>query len=130
MQCDENALHITVLQHRKNVLVDAGNEGMAELASLLRLEGLDDDGLASGVSAGQQDDDLAGLDATYDHSREGALKACKNTQSDEWPPGIEEDSLSFQGQSSSRPSDAIFLVVQNERVWFQPHHVDVFDLGW
>lgn len=58
---------------QNNALVNAGNEGMAKLASLLCLEGLDDDGLASGVSARQQDDDLARLDAARTQT-EGALE--------------------------------------------------------
>lgn len=54
-------------------LVNASDQAVAELAlagSLIEL--LDDDGLASGVAASKDDDDLSGLDAAREGGKEGA----------------------------------------------------------
>lgn len=50
--------------HLARVAVDAGDDGVAELAAVASLvEGLHHDGLAAGVAPGQQDNDLPRLNA-------------------------------------------------------------------
>lgn len=60
--------------HPARVAVDASHDGVAELAVLGALiEGLHHDGLAAGVAPGQQDNDLARLDAV---KKTDATSAC------------------------------------------------------